>query len=136
MMYRAGWGYKDPGQKRILALDISREGFDWALSHGCPSHPTPGMSKEDYAELKAASPVRIQWDPERDIRLQPLPHRAVQIGLSGDAVRLYVTEWIQRITEVTALAHAVHGLVAGDRLDEARLLLPPERPYPAPMPVT
>src|SRR5450830_1440408 len=29
MMYRAGWGLKDAGQSRILAIDISREGFEW-----------------------------------------------------------------------------------------------------------
>ena len=38
MMYRAGWGLKDEGQKRILAIDITREGFEWALAHSCPSH--------------------------------------------------------------------------------------------------
>lgn len=27
---RAGWGLKDEGQKRILAIDITREGFEWA----------------------------------------------------------------------------------------------------------
>lgn len=36
MMYRCGWGYKDDGQRRILAIDISREGFEWALKHSCP----------------------------------------------------------------------------------------------------
>ena len=41
MMYRAGWGYKDAGQRRILAIDITREGFQWALEHSCPSHPEP-----------------------------------------------------------------------------------------------
>ena len=33
MMYRSGWGMKDPNQNRILALDIKREGFEWALKH-------------------------------------------------------------------------------------------------------
>ncbi|MCL1852794.1 MAG: DUF4291 family protein [Peptococcaceae bacterium] len=31
MMYRSGWGHKDAGQKRILAIDITRDGFEWAL---------------------------------------------------------------------------------------------------------
>ena len=80
MMYRAGWGLKDAGQKRILAIDITREGFEWALAHSCPSHPDPGMSKAEWERLKNDSPVRIQWDPERDLLLQPLPHRAIQIA--------------------------------------------------------
>lgn len=128
MMYRAGWGYKDPGQQRILAIDISRAGFAWALQHGCPSHPEEGMSQADWQALKQASPVRIQWDPERDLLLQPLPHRAIQVGLSGEAVRLYVDEWIQAVSDVTPLAHDIHALVEQGRLEEAAALLPVERP--------
>ena len=36
MMYRCGWATK-PGQERVLAVDITREGFEWALSHSCLS---------------------------------------------------------------------------------------------------
>src|SRR5690242_11075104 len=48
MMYRAGWGCKDPGQKRILAIDMTHEGFGWALANSCPSHPDPAMSHDDW----------------------------------------------------------------------------------------
>lgn len=127
MMYRAGWGLKDAGQARILAIDISREGFDWALAHSCPSHPDPSMRPADWERLKQATPVRIQWDPERDLLLQPLPYRSIQIGLSGEAVSRYVGDWIQRITDVTPLAHEIHALVRAQCLDEARAKLPDER---------
>lgn len=129
MMYRAGWGYKDVGQRRILAIDISREGFEWALEHSCPSHPDPSMGKDDWAKLKTASPVRIQWDPERDLHLQPLPHRAIQIGIGGEAVPLYVEQWVQRITDITDLAHTIHSLVERDQLDQAQAKLPVEQVY-------
>ena len=128
MMYRAGWGLKDDGQRRILAIDISREGLDWALSHSCPSHPDEGMSRDDWTKLKDASPVRIQWDPERDLLLQPMEHRAIQIGLSKDAVRLYVNEWIRRISDVTQLAHEIHDLVEKGHYVEAKRRLPVEQP--------
>lgn len=129
MMYRAGWGHKDPGQRRILAIDISREGFDWALTHSCPSHPDSSTSAEDWAKLKAASPVRIQWDPERDLHLEPLQYRAIQIGVGGRAVSLYVEQWIQKVTDITDFAHAIHDLVADGQLDEAQARLPVERGY-------
>lgn len=38
------------------------------------------MSKEEWQSLKNSAPVRIQWDPERDLMLRPLPHGAIQIG--------------------------------------------------------
>jgi len=130
MMYRAGWGFKDAGQQRILAIDITREGFEWALAHSCPSHPAPGMPEQEWAALKETSPVRIQWDPERDLHHNPLPYRAIQIGLSKEAVSLYVSQWIRRITDVTPLAHAIHALVSRGELEQAQSLLPAERAYP------
>lgn len=129
MMYRAGWGHKDAQQRRILAIDISREGLDWALAHSCASHPDPDLTREQWEAVKAAAPVRVQWDPERDLHLAPLPHRSIQIGLSKAAVELYVGQWIRDISEVTPLAHQIHALVEGGRLDEATGLLPDERVY-------
>jgi hypothetical protein len=130
MMYRAGWGYKDQGQRRILAIDITRDGFEWALAHSSPSHPPPSMSADDWRRLKEASPVRIQWDPERDLRLQPLPYRTIQIGLGEAAVHLYTRDWIKGITDITDLAHTLGALVEAGEFDEAIKLLPAEAPYP------
>src|SRR5215475_8375943 len=66
MMYRAGWGLKDAGQQRILAIDISRAGFEWALAHSCLSHHSGPIAFSDWQKLLRTSPVRVQWDPERD----------------------------------------------------------------------
>jgi predicted acyl esterase len=129
MMYRAGWGLKDSGQKRILAIDISRDGFEWALKHGCLSHADESMSKEEWETKKKASSVRIQWDPERDLFLRPLEHRAIQIGLSKEAVNLYVNQWIKNITDITPLAHAIYTFVKNEEFAQAQALLPLERPY-------
>ncbi|MGY1446335.1 DUF4291 domain-containing protein [Pseudomonas chlororaphis] len=129
MMYRAGWGFKDAGQKRILAIDISREGFEWALANGCLSHADESISKEEWQKLKSESPVRIQWDPERDLYLRPQEHRAVQIGLSKEAVELYVNQWIKQITDITPLAHLIYELVQEGDLDKAYSQIPQEKEY-------
>ena len=129
MMYRAGWGYKDDGQRRILAIDITREGFNWALAHSCASERPHGLDDEGWRRLKDESPVRVQWDPERDFDFTPLPHRTIQIGLSGDAVHLYVRDWITAITDVTALAHDICADVKAGALDRAHAKLPLERAY-------
>jgi Domain of unknown function (DUF4291) len=135
MMYRAGWGHKDDGQRRILAIDITHDGFNWALEQSCPSERPEVLDDEGWRRLKDTSPVRIQWDPERDFHFAPLPHRAIQIGLSGEAVRRYVQVWITGITEgitdVTALAHDIGADVKAGALDIARSKLPIERPYQA-----
>lgn len=131
MMYRSNWGTKDAGQGRILAIDISREGFEWALAHSCPSHPDESMSKEVWQSVKESSPVRIQWDPERNLLLQPLTYRTIQIGLSKQAVDLYVKNWIQHITDMTPVVHEIHALVSDHKLAAAYSLLPVEVPYPS-----
>lgn len=40
-------------------------------------------------------------------------------------------DWTVDIRDVTPLAHAIHALVTAGALDEARAMLPDERPYPA-----
>ena len=131
MMYRAGWGRKDAHQKRILAIDISREGFDWALEHSCLSNHSRNFSrKDDWAKVRNGTPIRIQWDPERDLLLRPLAFRAIQIGIGKEAVELFVHEWTRGITDITSFAHSLHGLVSAGKLDEAQKLLPNELPYP------
>ena len=133
MMYRCGWALK-PGQERVLAVDISRAGFEWALRHACLSSYDPRLhpDREAWRRGLRVSPVRVQWDPERSLWLAPLPYRSLQVGLSGEAVHRYVDEWVLGLTDVTGLARSVHGrLIDGDEVGAAALL-PVERPYPLP----
>ncbi|HTJ36777.1 MAG TPA: DUF4291 domain-containing protein [Dactylosporangium sp.] len=131
MMYRSGWATK-PGQEHVLAVEIRRDGFEWALRRACLSHYDPRVHDSAAAwqrELRQ-SPVRVQWDPERDLHLRPVPGvRSLQLGLSGEASRRYADEWTVAITDVTGLAHSVHALVRAGDLDAARDLLPAEREY-------
>ena len=133
MMYRSGWAQK-PGQECILAVDIHRAGFEWALAHACLSHFEPGLyaDRANWETALRESPVRIQWDPERDLRLQPLPWRAIQVGLGPIASREYADKWVHRITDITALARRVHEAVSTGKMDVAQSLLEPERPYTVP----
>ncbi|PRY00474.1 DUF4291 domain-containing protein [Allonocardiopsis opalescens] len=131
MMYRCGWGAKD-GQQTVLAVEITRAGFEWALGAACLSHYDPRVHADtaDWRRRLAAAPTRVQWDPERDLRLRPLPYRSLQLGLAGEAARAYADEWIVSITDATPLAHRVHALVRAGELQEAARLLPEEAPYP------
>lgn len=132
MMYRCGWGTK-PGQQTVLAVEITRDGFEWALRNACLSSYVRGLhsDRSTWQRQVKRSPARVQWDPERDLRLRPLPNRSLQLGLSGEAVERYADEWTVSISDVTPLAHRIHELVGGGDLDAAARLLPEERPYPA-----
>lgn len=132
MMYRCGWGTKQD-QETVLAIEITRAGFDWALRNACLSHYAPGVHADQAAwkrELRQA-PARVQWDPERDVHLNPLPYRSLQLGLAGEAAGRYADEWTVSITDVTPLAHEIHALVRAGDPDAAARLLPQERVCPA-----
>ncbi|GIE79933.1 hypothetical protein Aph02nite_58830 [Actinoplanes philippinensis] len=136
MMYRCGWATK-PGQEHVLAVTITRAGFEWALEQASLSHYVRDLHPDRATwqrELKRA-PTRVQWDPERDLRLRELPYRSLQVGLGGVAAPRYADEWVTGIADVTPLAREIRArLDAGDD-DAAGALLPVERPYPLPAPI-
>ncbi|GAB7052603.1 DUF4291 domain-containing protein [Catenuloplanes indicus] len=137
MMYRSGWATK-PGQEFVLAITVDRAGLENALRTAVLSHYGPRRGHASRAEWSRAvrrSDVRVQWDPERDLRLSALPYRSLQVGLSGAASARYVNEWTTSIEDVTPLARQVHTCAATDPT-AARALLPPERPCPLPADVT
>jgi hypothetical protein len=116
----------------VLAIDITRDGFEWALTNSCLSHFEIGTyeSLDIWAQRLSVSRVRIQWDPERDELHRPLTHRSIQIGLTGEAARRYIDEWTVSITDVTNLFHRVGGEVERGNLAKAQALMPVEIVYP------
>lgn len=131
MMYRCGWAEK-PGQEHVLAIKIKQEGFDWALEHACLSHFDAAVhpSYEAWQARLASSPVRVQWDPERDLFLNKLDYRSIQIGLSGEAVGRYVHEWIVEIQDISEDCKVLHSLIREGKIEEARQQIPKEMVYP------
>lgn len=66
---------------------------------------------------------------DRSIKLAPLAHHAIQVGLSSEAVRRYLDQWI---TGITPLAERIRRHVSVGNLDAARAELLAERVYPLP----
>jgi len=126
MMYRSGWATK-PGQERVLRIRITRAGFEAALRQASLSHYDPFVheSPESWRTQKAVEPVRVQWDPERDRDLNPLPWRSLQVGIGGRAVAEYVDAWVTRIEDITTFVHSAAE-------DPRAAVLPDEQPYPLP----
>jgi hypothetical protein len=131
MMYRCGYATK-PGQEVVLGIDITREGFEWALEHAVLSSYNPSIhsSHDEWRRSLAEASVRVQGDPERDWRLGIVEDvRAVQIGLAGEAVQRYVNEWIVRLEDVTPAAQRLAVALKREAVPES---LPDrlEMPYP------
>jgi hypothetical protein len=113
------------------------QAFGWALARSALSGYDSRVhtSRDQWKREMRRSPVRIQWDPERDLNLEPLSRRSLQVGLRGEAVHHYLDEWIVGIDDVTDLAHAVHELTREGLGEQAAALLPVDRLYPLPGPL-
>ncbi|MFD6566205.1 DUF4291 domain-containing protein [Micromonospora profundi] len=133
MMYRCGWATK-PGQERVLSIDITLEGFEWALARACLSHYDRDLhgDKATWSRHLKTSPVRVQWDPERSLHLTALPHRSLQVGLSREAVDRYVDDWVVTITDITPTVQQIRELLRGGNEQAAAAQLPVEHVYPLP----
>jgi uncharacterized protein DUF4291 len=133
MMYRCGWATK-PGQERVLAVELTRAGFEAALAGACLSHHDPDVypDRAAWAQRLRTAPVRVQWDPERSLRLGELPYRSLQVGLTGAAVQSYVDEWVVGLTDITPTVRAIRSHLDAGEEAQATAALPVERPYPLP----
>jgi hypothetical protein len=123
MMDRSGWATK-PGQERVLAVRITRAGWEEALA-------AARLSSDDTSEAD----VVVQWDPERDVHGSKLQHRSIQVGLGRGIVRRYVDQWTTEIRDVTALVARIRQLREDRVWDRITSLLPRERRYPLPAPI-
>jgi hypothetical protein len=131
MMERCGWASK-PGQERVLAIRITRAGWEEALNAAVLTTFEPAVHGDfdEWRHLLKAAPVRVQWDPERDMRGKPQERRAIQVGLSRAIIERYVREWTVEIRDVTPLVHSLRHLLDDGRASDAQQRLPRERPYP------
>lgn len=116
MMERCGWATK-VDQQRVLAVRLKRRAFDGAVEQAVPTSRT------------AVASIRVQWDPERNLRGGKLPYRSLQLGLGREVIRAYATEWLVGIDDVTPLVKRIDALRRQGAWEAAARLLPEERPY-------
>lgn len=102
MMYRSGWGEKDSNQSRILAIEMTFEGFEELLTEGIlTSYDKSTGDEQAWREKLNHSNVRIQWDPDHDYKGEKLKRRAVQIGIKNEALHKFNNDFIKSIQDIT-----------------------------------
>lgn len=89
MMYRSGWATKK-NQERILAITMTRDGFE-------------SIIKES---VRSCDFVRLQWDPDHNLDYSKVKtgRRVIQLGLRGEMLAKFSSEYIRRIQDFTSLA--------------------------------
>lgn len=124
MMFRSGWATKR-NQERILAIRISRQGFDEILNKAVLS----SHSERDSSNIQKASKedeVRLQWDPDHLPSGQKIvERRAIQIGLRAQMLQRFSSEFTLSITDITEFVRSQYRNVS----EQTNLVVPIERPY-------
>jgi hypothetical protein len=131
LMHRSNWARK-PGQDRVLAVRITRAGWEQALSQAVLTAPEPAIHGNAAAWSAAFdnASVHVQWDPERSLRGAALNHYSIQVGIGRARIRTYAEDWIVGLTDLTPTMHKIDALVRAGQHAKAQPLLPPQRPYP------
>ena len=129
MMYRSGWGTKT-GQEITLAVTLKRNAFEEILAKAVHSKFIPTIYKfpEEWKKAVKRSPVRLQWDPDRNPIGQKLERRAIQLGLSGETLRNYSRDWIIKIEDITEFVTEQRSYREPSRWTD--LITPREDVYP------
>ena len=129
MMFRCGWATKEH-QQTVLAISLRRSAFDLILNQAVASAFDPALhpSQGEWEAALAASDVRLQWDPDHAPDGAKVERRAIQLGLRGDILRQYASDWIVSIEDITEFVTEQHKHVQAGTL--ALLETPRETIYP------
>ncbi len=119
MMYRAGWANK-PHQQQILAIEISKINFEKILGEAVHASfdETIYGTRENWKAKLAGSKVRLQWDPDHNPYGGNLSRRAIQLGLKGETLHRFATDWIVSIEDITGFVHEQGKHVRNKNLNE------------------
>ncbi|MFJ6251686.1 MULTISPECIES: DUF4291 domain-containing protein [unclassified Streptomyces] len=123
LMHRSNWARK-PGQERVLAVRITREGWEEALAQAVLTTADPAVV--------AQSAVHVQWDPERSPRGAALNHYSIQVGIGRRLIRTFTDDWIVSLTDLTPRIRKASTLIQTGHATKAQRLFPAERAYPMP----
>ncbi|WP_406864287.1 DUF4291 domain-containing protein [Streptomyces sp. HUAS MG47] len=123
LMHRSNWARK-PGQERVLAVRMTREGWEDALSQAV-------LTTADPAAVHHAA-VHVQWDPERSPRGAALNHYSIQVGVGRHLIRTFTDDWIVSLTDLTPQVRKASALMQTGHATKAQRLFPTERTYPMP----
>ncbi|MFO0979030.1 MAG: DUF4291 family protein [Planctomycetaceae bacterium] len=100
-----------------LAIRIVRSAFEELLAEAVHSTFNPHVyaAANDWKKAVEDSDVRLQWDPDHGPNGNPLPRRAIQLGLRGSALRRYARDWIIEIENISAFVESQRKVVeSGD----------------------
>lgn len=114
----------------IAKVKLSHEGWLEILAQSVETQYSGifWKTEEAWRSQMNKSDVIHQWDPERALNGQKLDRAAIQIGIRGQVIRKYVSDYILGVEDVTPLAKEIGNCVK--RKSNTFPDVPLEREYP------
>ena len=108
VLRRTKYGTKNRMQG-IAKIKITHDAFLEILNQSIESHWNKNVfpNEDDWMLALKKSEVIHQWDPERDLIGKRLNRQAIQIGIRGEVLRKYVSDFIIGVEDVSELAHTI-----------------------------
>ena len=130
LMYRSEWG-KRPGMERILRIWVNRTDWDKALEEAILTTPEKHVypDAKKWRKMLDKARIRVQWDPERDVKNQRLEFKSIQVGITAALSEQYAKRWITKIEDCTELTRSIRTCVYQRDFHAAEKLLPAEKNY-------
>jgi len=125
LLARCSWGLRG-GRERILAVSVSRAGFDAILRQAVPAEFEPDVypTKAAWHLATRFANVSITWHPDRGPDGAPLERLTPRFGLRDHALAAFTERWVVGVEDWTAWV-ADHRARPG-----AALPVPVLAPYP------
>lgn len=122
MMYRAGWAEKEQ-QKRILRITLPIIHFKTILQQATFSSFQQGVyeTTESWKAELEKTEVRLQWDPDHDPYGNKKERKAIQIGMKGEILKLFCTEWIVKIEDISGFVKDEHEKVLAKKIEDLNI---------------
>jgi hypothetical protein len=119
MMHRAGWATKE-NQQRILAISLPVVYFKIILSQATLTSFDEELfgSIEEWKVALEKTDVRLQWDPDHDPFGNNQERKAIQVGMKGDILKKFCTEWITSIKDITEFVKEEHDKVLRNNISD------------------
>jgi hypothetical protein len=102
LLERCEWGQR-PGRERVLAVHLTRAGFDAMLHQAVHAEYEPAVypTRRSWHLATRYALVSVAWFPDLDARGRGLQRQTMRIGLRGLALRTWSEQWVVGVEDWT-----------------------------------
>lgn len=111
LLRRSKYGTKNR-MKGIAKIKIAHSAFLEILEQSIETHWNQKLysNEDNWQKAINNSDVIHQWDPERDLVGKRLNRQSIQIGIRGEVIKKYVSDYILGVEDISELAHEIGRL--------------------------